>query len=115
VEAALLGIDSLVNLPRLRTALTVGNIEWERHILERLVSRNISRSTVLHILTLGECIEDYPDDYPFPSGLFLGWHGDKPLHVVAALEETGPTVYIITAYEPDLEHFLADFKTRRKK
>jgi hypothetical protein len=56
-----------------------------------------------------------PDDYPFPSGLFFGWHGAKPLHVVAALEETRPRVYIITAYEPDLEHFENDFRTRRKK
>ena len=47
-------------------------------------------STVLHILGFGECIEDYPDDYPFPSGLFFGWHEANPLHVVAALEETGP-------------------------
>jgi hypothetical protein len=46
---------------------------------------------------------------------FFGWHGAKPLHVVAALEETSPRVYIITAYEPDLEHFENDFRTRRKK
>lgn len=73
------------------------------------------RSTVLHILRFGECIEDYPEDYPFPNGLFFGWHGDKPLHVVAALEETSPRVYIITAYESDLEHFENDFRTSRKK
>lgn len=73
--------------------------------MERLASRDISRSSVLNILRSGECIEDYPDDYPFPSGLFFGWHGGKPLHVVAALEETSTRVYIITAYEPDLEHF----------
>ena len=70
---------------------------------------------MLHILGFGECIEDYPDDYPFPSGLFFGWHEANPLHVVAALEETSPRVYIITAYEPDVEHFENDFRTRRKK
>ena len=70
---------------------------------------------MLNILRFGDCIEDYPDDYPFPSGLFFGWHGTKPLHVVAALEETSLRVYIITAYEPDLEHFENDFRTRRKK
>jgi len=48
-----------VNLPRLRAALKYDKVEWERHVLERLVSRDISRST--------ECIEDYPDDYPFPA------------------------------------------------
>jgi len=32
-----------------------------------------------------------------------------------ALEEASPRVDIITAYEPDLEHFENDFRTRRKK
>jgi hypothetical protein len=82
-----------------------GAARFERYITEH----------GLNILRSGECIEDYPDDYPFPSGLFFGWHRAKPLHVVAALEETSPRVYIITAYEPDLEHFENDFRTRRKK
>ncbi len=104
-----------MNLSKLRVALDGESIEWERHVLERLVSRNILRHAVLQILKSGDCIEDYPDDHPFPSGLFPGWYQDKPLHVVAALDETAPSVYIITAYEPDREHFEADFRTRRKK
>ncbi len=104
-----------MNVAKLRQALRADNIEWEKHVLERLVSRSISRHAVLQILGSGECIEDYPDDYPFPSALFLGWHQDKPLHVVAALDEAVPELFIITTYEPDLEHFEADFKTRRKK
>jgi hypothetical protein len=104
-----------VNLAKLRQALRADNIEWERHVLERLISRSISRHAVLQILRSGACIEDYPNDYPFPSALFLGWHQDKPLHVVAALDDTVPEVFIITTYEPDLDHFEADFKTRRKK
>jgi hypothetical protein len=104
-----------VNLAKLREALDKGSIEWEKHALERLISRSIPRYAVLQILRLGECIEDYPDDHPFPSGLFFGWHQDKPLHVVAALDETARLVYIITTYEPDQEHFEADYKTRRKK
>jgi hypothetical protein len=82
-----------------------GAARFERYITEHRAAHS----------KIGECIEDYPDDYPFPSGLFFGWHGDKPLHVVAALEEPIPRVYIITAYEPDLEHFENDFRTRRKK
>ncbi len=45
----------------------------------------------------------------------MGWFGRAPLHVVAALDERIPKVFIITAYEPDLEHFEPDFKTRRKR
>jgi hypothetical protein len=104
-----------VDLTKLREALTAGSIQWERHVLERLLSRNISRHAVLQVLRSGERIEDYPGDYPFSSALFLGWHQNRPLHVVAALDETIPEIHVITVYEPDLEHFEADFRTRRKR
>lgn len=104
-----------MNLAKLREALDGSSVHWERHVLERLISRGISRQAVLQILRFGECIEDYPDDHPFPSGLFFGRHQDKPLHVVAALDEAVPEIYVITAYEPDQEHFEPDFRTRRKK
>ena len=91
----------------------LGLLSGERHVLERLILRTIPRQAVLEVLRAGELVEDYPDDRPFPSALFLGWLGKKPLHVVAALDETAPKVFVITAYEPDLQHFLPDFKTRR--
>jgi len=69
---------------------------------------------VIDVLMLGEEIEDYPADKPYPSALFLGWIEDRPLHVVVALDEETQWAYIITAYEPSLEYFEADFKTRRK-
>lgn len=52
---------------------------------------------------------------PVSERMFFGWDGNKPLHVVAALEETAPRVYVITAYEPDLDHFEDDFRTRKRK
>ncbi len=67
------------------------------------------------LLVTGVIIEDYPDDAPFPSALFLGWHASDPLHVVAALDTGRETVYIVTAYKPDLAHFMDDFRTRRKR
>lgn len=62
----------------------------------------------------GERIKDYPEDGPYPSALFFGWAEGKPLHTVVALDETNEWAYVITAYEPDLEHFEADYRTRRK-
>jgi hypothetical protein len=38
----------------------------------------------------------------------------RPLHVVAAMDEAGRRAYIITAYEPSLEIFESDYRTRRK-
>lgn len=45
---------------------------WQRHALERMMERGISRNTVINVLLAGEVIEDYSDDKPFPSALFLG-------------------------------------------
>ena len=49
-----------------------------------------------------------------PRSSFFGWVEGKPPHAVPALDETNEWAYVITVYEPDLEHFEADYKTRRK-
>jgi len=51
---------------------------------------------------------------PLPSCLML-YNDIKPLHVVLSYNETNHKTYIITAYQPDLIHFEADFKTRRQQ
>lgn len=102
-----------MDVDRTRNALRSGRIEWQRHALERMTERAIRRSDALEVLLSGELIADYPDDRPFPSGLFLGWIHSRPLHVLAAFDGEREQVFVITAYEPDLTHFEADFKTRR--
>ncbi len=99
---------------KLRIALENGFIEWQRHALERMMERGISRESVKEILKKGEIIEDYPDDKPYPSALFLGWIRGEPLHAVAAFDALTGWCFIITAYKPDLEHFESDYKTRRQ-
>jgi len=39
---------------------------------------------------------------------------NKPIHVVLSFDETNKKVYIITVYEPTMDEFLEDFKTRRR-
>jgi len=103
-----------LKLSDLRNAVKDGAIEWHRHVLERMVERGISREQVINVLLNGERIEDYPDDYPLPSALFLGWVEERPFHVVAAYSADRYTVYVITVYEPARTHFENDFRTRRK-
>jgi len=67
---------------------------------------------VKEVIFFGEIIEEYPNDYPLPSALMF-YNEIKPLHVVLSYNESNHKTYIITAYEPDLNHFEADFKTRR--
>lgn len=99
----------------LRNAIENGQIEWQLHALERMLERGVSRRDVFQVLLSGEQIEDYPNDDPFPSALFLGWKENEPLHIVVALDSVNQRGYIITTYRPDLEHFEPDFKTRRKR
>ena len=93
-------------------ALENGTIEWRRHALERMFERDISRSEVKVTLRDGEIIENYETDVPFESALFF-YIDSKPIHVVASLDESTKTIYIITAYVPSITHFNEDLKTRR--
>lgn len=104
-----------VSLEGLRSAVTTGKIEWNRHALERMAERNIGREDVLGVLRQGERIEDYPQDRPLPSALFLGHAANRPLHVVVAFNEELPKAFVITVYEPDTKHFGSDFRTRKRQ
>ena len=97
-----------------RAAIAAGSIEWRKHVLQKLAERGIPQQAVREVLLQGERIRDYADDKPFPSALFLGYVSGKPLHVVAACDETNRQAFVITAYEPSLEIFEADYRTKRK-
>ena len=101
------------NLEQFSAAIQKGAVEWHRHALERMLERGIARRDVMDVLLTGDVIEEYPTDYPYPSVLMLGKPHGMPLHVVAAFDDDLKTVYIITAYSPDVLHFLDDYKTRR--
>ena len=104
-----------LDIELMRGAIRAGRVIWQRHALERLMERGILRSEVIDVLLGGERIEDYPEDWPWPSALFLTRGGVRPLHVVASHHEASDRVAVITAYEPTLDRFEADLRTRRTK
>ena len=103
-----------MDLERLREATKSGRFEWRKHTLIRLAERNVSQDTIIEVIMKGEIIEDYPHNTPFPSCLILGRVEGKPYHVVVSFDETLEKGYIITAYEPSLDRFEPDFRTRRQ-
>jgi len=103
-----------MDIEGLRIAVRNGKIEWMKHSFERMMERGISRDIIKNVLLKGEVIEDYPDDKPYPSALFLGRVGMQPYHAIAAYDSAGGWCFIITAYKPDLEHFEKNYKTRRR-
>jgi hypothetical protein len=89
------------------------SVRWTGHILERIFRRGISIGDVKNTLINGEIIEQYPDDYPFPSCLVLGHtKAGKSLHVVCG--SNGMELWLVTAYFPSPAEWMEDFKQRRK-
>ena len=67
----------------------------------------------MHAVEHGDIIEQYPEDYPFPSCLILGVTiTEKYLHAVVSLDEGH--IYLITAYYPSETEWETDMKTRRE-
>ncbi len=99
-----------ISITDLQRLCVDGAIRWTGHVLKRLLQRGISQASVIQAILSGEIIEQYPDDYPYPSCLLLG--GTPPLHVVCG---HGPDeVWMITAYYPDTAEWENDLKTRKK-
>lgn len=99
-------------LTRIRDAVTKANISWQKHSLQRMFERGITRQEVKTAILNGIIIEDYTDDYPFPSVLVAYINSHKPLHVVVSYDESTLKCYVITAYVPDKKHFKDDLVTR---
>jgi Ser/Thr protein kinase RdoA (MazF antagonist) len=97
-----------------REAVAAGRIDWRKHVLQKLAERGVPQQAARQVLLTGERIREYSDDKPFPSALFLGYVAGKPLHVVAACDQTRRQAFVITAYEPSAEIFEADYRTKRK-
>jgi hypothetical protein len=103
----------MINIEKIKRLIKDGKIKWSGHILTRIQQRGIKIKDIIHCITNGEIIEYYPDDYPFPSCLILGYSDtDEGIHVVCALGQD--YVWMITAYYPDKNEWLEDLKTRRR-
>lgn len=88
------------------------SIIYRAHALQRMFERKISADDVRQIVAVGETIEDYPDDFPYPSRLILGWSGSRPIHIVIAFNAMASETIIVTVYEPDPKQWSADMRNR---
>lgn len=88
-------------------------IKWSTHAAARIRERGLHREDILECIAKGELIEDYPEDFPYPSCLIYGHAVDgRVIHVVVGCDEE--YAYIITAYIPNLDKFENDLKTRKE-
>lgn len=98
-----------MNISDLQALCSDDTIVVTKHFADRMQERGIKYSQVKLAIQTGTIIENYPEDYPYPSCLLLGCG----LHVVAGLGDE--CLWIITAYEPSLDKWETDLRTRRVK
>ena len=89
-------------------------VKFRIHALKRMFQRQISAAAVLHVLDTGATIEQYLDDFPYPSRLILGWWNSRPIHVVVADNTEEGIKIVITVYQPNLEEWEPGFRKRKK-
>jgi Domain of unknown function (DUF4258) len=85
------------------------------HAIQRMFQRRISEEEVKLVVAMGETIESYPTDKPFPSRLLLGWNGSRPIHVVAADDVPAQETIIVTVYQPDPTEWESGFVRRKPR
>lgn len=102
-----------LDIQELRKLCIPANIRITLHAAKRLEQRGILLKDVMNCILTGEIIEQYPDDYPYPSCLILGLSiGNQMLHVVIGHHES--ELFLITAYFPSTDKWENDFKTRKE-
>jgi hypothetical protein len=101
-------------IEKIKSAICKGNIDWQKHALERMLQRGISRENVKTALLEGDLVNAYPEDKPYSSCLVSGKDGADVYHVVVAYDDKSETCFIITVYRPDPRYFESDLKTRKK-
>lgn len=100
------------------TELLKGNpvdyaIEYRVHATRRMFQRRIDAEEVAFLLTHGQVIERYDEDFPLLSVLLNGHTAAKrPLHVVVGINMDEQRLVIITTYEPDTLQWADDFSRR---
>ena len=102
----------MINIDDLRTYYNNDMVFVTEHASHRFRQRGIRAIDIRNVVFNGEIIEQYPDDYPFPSCLILGKGSDeKIIHTV--MSDEGTSSMIITAYYPDSNQWNEDFRVRK--
>ena len=103
-----------LNIEIIRNLVKSKKLIWTRHIIIRLLQRSITQKDVEEALLNGEIIEEYKEDFPYPSCLVYGINlKNEVIHIVCG--SNGEELWLITAYFPDKLEWEEDLKTRKER
>lgn len=104
----------MIDIETIRQYFFEDHVFVTEHAAERFRQRGIRIRDIRYAVENGEIIEQYPEDYPFPSCLIIGKDkNNKKLHV--CMSDEGSASRIITAYYPDPDKWSNDLKIRKEK
>jgi hypothetical protein len=95
-------------------AISDDRVVTTRHSLSEAAADDLSLGEIfLSVVESGEVIEDYPNAYPTPACLVLGFNtvGD-PIHSVWSYDQVRQTAKLITVYRPDPNRWM-NWRRRR--
>lgn len=101
-----------MNILDLRKLCNDNTIQVTAHVLKRCRERKITLDDIISCIMNGEIIENYPNDYPYPSALVIGYKKETPIHLVAGIGDG--KLWIITAYFPDPNQWDNNFTVRKE-
>ena len=104
-----------MDLGFIKNCIKERTIRWTYHVNMRLEERFISRDEIVQAIDSYEILEEYPDDRYLPSCLVYAEADKKKFHMVVALDYEDHSIVIVTAYQPSLEKWNNDLKTRGKQ
>ena len=98
----------------IRDCVQSHSVVWTYHVNMRMKERFIDRTMIMQSTGTYEIIESYPHDRYLPSYLVRASCDDCVFHILFAVDIQNTNVRIITAYYPDQESWIDDFKRRKK-
>ena len=102
----------MLNIVEIKHLCNDDTILMTVHVRDRMKLRGIQYSDLVLAVSNGEIIEQYKDDYPYPSCLIHGYTADKR-HLHAVVSIGSGRLWVITTYYPTLDKWDNNYKTRK--
>jgi Domain of unknown function (DUF4258) len=98
----------------LREAIAAGRVVVSRHGAREAADDDLVLGEIYDaVVTSGEILEAYPNAYPTPSCLVLGFNTiDDPIHSVWSYDQVRQVAKLITVYRPDPDRWI-NWRIRR--
>jgi hypothetical protein len=100
-------------IEEIRQKFARDEFEFSKHATDQSILRRIMVREIREAVSVGEIIEDYPDDKYSPSCLILGFtRAGRAIHIQCSYPSRS-VIKVITVYEPEPTEWF-EFRNRRE-